>query len=174
MANLRATAETLASPMFDESRPEILYGQGFEKNLQQISIRPTFFNSYPQIVHNSIATGVWSGNRLHFGGHQRPEGNKPVSPLAPGILLEAGGEFDDELFIPQEVGGEVLCNIGRAFFLILIQQAVYSAAIEKACLNVTGDMFLLQPDKPLLLDIPPDLVSDIIDDHFISFKGSVT
>jgi hypothetical protein len=37
--------------MFHGARAEILCGQGFEKNLQQISIRATFFNSFPQIVH---------------------------------------------------------------------------------------------------------------------------
>jgi len=71
MANLRPTAETLVCSVFHGLRAEILYGQGFEKNLQQISIPPTFFNSFPQIVHSSNArqtpikrhsnaTGVWS------------------------------------------------------------------------------------------------------------------
>jgi len=55
MANLRPTAETLVCSVFHGLRAEILYGQGFEKNLQQISIPPTFFNSFPQIVHSSNA-----------------------------------------------------------------------------------------------------------------------
>jgi len=44
-------AETLACSMFHGARAEILCRQGFEKNLQQISIRRAFFNSFPQIVH---------------------------------------------------------------------------------------------------------------------------
>jgi len=53
MANLRPMAEILSSSMFHGTRAEILAGKGFEKNLQQISIRPTFFNSFPQIVHKA-------------------------------------------------------------------------------------------------------------------------
>jgi len=57
MANLRPTAEILVCSVFHGLRAEILYGQGFEKNLQQISIPPTFFNSFPQIVHNNLLPG---------------------------------------------------------------------------------------------------------------------
>jgi len=51
MANLRPIAEILAWSMFHGLWAEILYGQGFEKNLQQFSISRAFFNSFPQIVH---------------------------------------------------------------------------------------------------------------------------
>jgi len=54
MAKLRPVAETLVRSMFHGLRAEILCGQGFEKNLQQISIPPTFFNSFPQIVHSLL------------------------------------------------------------------------------------------------------------------------
>jgi len=88
MANLRSSAENLAGTMFHDMQAEILHWQGFEKNLQQISIPPTFFNSFPQIVHSSNAlkrhsnaTGVWSERqsvsvrveakcRRHFAGQQ--------------------------------------------------------------------------------------------------------
>jgi len=65
--------------MFHGAWAEILYGQGFEKNLQQISIRPTFFNSFPQIVHNSNATGVWS-ERQSFSVRETVKVPKALGP----------------------------------------------------------------------------------------------
>ena len=56
MTKLRPIAGTLADPVFHGALAEILCGQGFEKNLQQISIRPTFFNYFPQIVHKAAQT----------------------------------------------------------------------------------------------------------------------
>jgi len=51
MTNLRSSAETLTSIMFHAMWAEILYGQVFEKNLQQILIRAAKFNYFPQILN---------------------------------------------------------------------------------------------------------------------------
>jgi hypothetical protein len=185
MAKLRPVAETLARSMFHVPLAEILCGQGFEKNLQQISIRPTFFNSFPQIVHNLLpgevpaAPGFYTGANfpsfgqnatgvLKFRSHQCPEGDKSISPFVPGGPLQAGGKPDQELLIPVEVGGKVLYYKGGAFFFILVQQTEHPPVVEKPCLHVPDNMFLFLPEKPFFQDAPAYLAGDVIDDHFNS------
>jgi hypothetical protein len=72
--------------------------------------------------------------------HKRPEGYKRIPPLIPRDPLQGRRELDHELPVPLKGSGEILNDISRTFFLILLQQPEKPVIIEKLRRDMGGNM----------------------------------